>query len=165
MLSKLKRNNGGDTIVEVMIVLAVLGLAIGISYATANRSLLNARQAQENSQATELTQSQTENLRFLAPTSAPTSNPVKNIFAPSQPYCIKDVRSVTPFITDPAQCGFGTNNLYTILIYSCDNIANPSTTPCKDVSDANTLVVQAKWDDVSGQGTDTVTLVYKDHAL
>ncbi len=30
----------GDTIVEVMIVLAVLGLAIGIAYSTASRSLL-----------------------------------------------------------------------------------------------------------------------------
>ena len=46
---RLDKNQRGDTIIEVLIVLAVLGLAIGITYATANRSILNARQAQESS--------------------------------------------------------------------------------------------------------------------
>lgn len=160
MLSKLKSNNDGDTIVEVMIVLAILGLAVGISYATANRSLLNARQAQENSAATELVQTQVENLSILAPVTNP---PVaKNVFAPAQPYCIKDAGAVNPFITDISQCTFGTNNLYTIQIWNCDKVSH-ATTPCSTVSDANTLVTQATWPDVLGQGTDTVTLVYKAH--
>ncbi len=59
----------GDTIIEVMIVLAVLGLAIGIAYSTANRSLLNARQAQENSQATAAAQAQVEQLVSIGCTS------------------------------------------------------------------------------------------------
>ncbi len=61
----------GDTIVEVMVVLAVLGLAMGISYATANRSLKNTRQAQENSEATALVKAQIEQLRSLASTEQP----------------------------------------------------------------------------------------------
>lgn len=61
-----RRWQAGDTIVEVMIVLAVLGSAISLSYATANRSLRNARQAQDNSYATQLAQAQIEHLRANA---------------------------------------------------------------------------------------------------
>lgn len=64
MLKRL--NQGGDTIVEVMMVLAVLGLAIGISYATANRSLLASKAAQESAQANSLLLGQLEALRALA---------------------------------------------------------------------------------------------------
>src|ERR1700683_2675070 len=83
----------GDTIVEVMVVLAVLGLAIGISYSTANRSLLDTDQAEENSQATEYAQGEVEDIRYLAPNSASNpSNPnfanATNIFKPTTAFCI-----------------------------------------------------------------------------
>lgn len=53
----------GDTIVEVMIVLAVLGLAFAISYATANRGVLQARNAEEHSEALGILDGQVEELR------------------------------------------------------------------------------------------------------
>ena len=56
-------NSAGDTIVEVLIVLAVLGLAMSISYATANRGLQKSRTAQEHSQALGIINSQIELLR------------------------------------------------------------------------------------------------------
>jgi type II secretory pathway pseudopilin PulG len=58
-----KLNNTGDTIVEVLIVLAVLGLALSISYATANRGLQQSRNAQEHSEALGIINSQIELLR------------------------------------------------------------------------------------------------------
>src|SRR5437868_4001892 len=85
----------GDTIVEVLVVLAVLGLAIGISFATANRSLLATRAAQENSQATSYLQSQVEELRYLAPASSG-----QNIFQNGKFFCVDTATNtvVTGFI-------------------------------------------------------------------
>jgi prepilin-type N-terminal cleavage/methylation domain-containing protein len=56
-------NQAGDTIVEVMVVLAVLGLAFAISYATANHGLIQSRNAEEHSQALGIVDSQVELLR------------------------------------------------------------------------------------------------------
>lgn len=92
-VSKLRQR--GDTIVEVLIVLAVLGLAMSISYATATRSLLQAREAQENGVATVLLQSQIERLRTLKVSDT-------TIFTASQPsFCIND-SNVKVLSTDPA---------------------------------------------------------------
>src|SRR5579884_937422 len=84
-LKSLRLNSRGDTIVEVMIVLAILGLAISIAYSTANRSLMEARQAQENSYAAEQVLKQIEAIRDLGQTANPT--PGNNIFITSR-FCV-----------------------------------------------------------------------------
>lgn len=165
MLKRL--NTSGDTIVEVMIVLAILGLAIGLAYATANQSLLNTRQAQENSQASEYVQSQIEALRYLAPNS--NTNPTADIFAPpSAPpnslYCIHDVTLPTPLAIYPGDsCSFGTLP-YTVIIYNCDQVTTSQCSSTDITANSDTFVVQATWPDVAGQGNDTVTMVYRAHA-
>src|SRR5579884_4195391 len=83
MLNIKHLSSSGDTIVEVLIVLTVLGLALGISFATANTSLLNTRQAQENSEATEIAQSQIESLRELVSN----GNIVPATWSPSTIFC------------------------------------------------------------------------------
>jgi type II secretory pathway pseudopilin PulG len=57
------RNDKGDTIVEVLIVLAVLSLAFSISYATANNGLRQSTTAQQHSNALSELDSQLELLR------------------------------------------------------------------------------------------------------
>lgn len=137
MLKRLRFRERGDTIVEVMVVLAVLGLAISISYATANRSLLNARQAQENAQATALAQSQIESLRTLtAASTTPT------IFQ-AGPYC------VTSGAVVPGSCTTGSIP-YTMRV---NWVASALT--------GSTFTITVIWPDVEGQGNDTVTLVYR----
>jgi type II secretory pathway pseudopilin PulG len=147
MLRRLKTlGSQGDTIVEVLVVLAVLGLAISVSYATANRSLTDTRQAQENSQATEYVLAQVEALRTLR---AP-GNP-QNIYQ-AGPYCIQTASlTVVPIpvpTSPPAACI--ADNLYDIAI---TGPAAPST--------GGKFTVTAKWDDIEGQGKDTVTVVYR----
>jgi prepilin-type N-terminal cleavage/methylation domain-containing protein len=127
----------GDTIIEVMIVLAILGLAISIAYATANRSLLDARQAQENAEVTELVAAQVEVLRTLASPDAP-----YNIFVPG-PYCFIG----TAPATGTACQTLGQEGLYNI------GITGPA-------APGGTFKVYATWDDVEGQGQDHVTLYY-----
>lgn len=137
----------GDTIVEVMVVLAVLGLALSIAYATANRSLMGARQAQENSEATALAQSQIEQLRAnvkITDTSAPTY-----IFR-SGDFCMKD-GAVVPYSgpSVPPSCVFkGRYNFRVVYAPRAD-------------AQGGKFTVTATWDNVAGEGQDSVTLAYR----
>ena len=53
----------GDTIVEVLIAMAVASSVLGITYATMNRNLLITRGAQERTEAAKLAQGQLEILK------------------------------------------------------------------------------------------------------
>jgi type II secretory pathway pseudopilin PulG len=171
MLKQVGRiRENGDTIVEVMVVLAILGLAIGISFATANRSLLNTNQAEENSQATDYAQSQVEDLRYLAPTSSsanPSENPGSNIFNPSTTFCITSPTVANPITTTKANCVFGAQK-YQVVVYNCDryNAGEDSNNPCAGTAAASdTFIVVATWPNILGQGTDSATLSYRVHVL
>src|SRR5271170_6288790 len=116
------RQQAGDTIVEVLVVLAVLGLAISISYATANRSILDARQAQENSQATEYVQAQIENLRAYA-SYGPSSSDY--IFKPAS-FCINSGGGVSS-----GSCPYGVSTSFSYGIsdtYSSSSASPPGGT-------------------------------------
>ncbi|HVS79133.1 MAG TPA: hypothetical protein VHD84_02500 [Candidatus Saccharimonadales bacterium] len=58
------RQASGDTIVEVLIAIAIAAFAIGISYATAHRSLLQAVTAQERNQALNILENQLSDLKL-----------------------------------------------------------------------------------------------------
>jgi prepilin-type N-terminal cleavage/methylation domain-containing protein len=146
----------GDTIIEVMVVLAVLGLALSISYATADQSLLNARQAQENSTGAELAQSQIESLRTLADDPITSSNYI--YLDSNDMFCISNFGIVpqpelspytlSSFYDYEDECNTG---IYHISVYQKDRY--------------QTFEVTVEWYDVSGHGTDTVTIDYRVHAL
>lgn len=150
-------NQRGDTIVEVMIVLAVLGMALSIAYTTANRSLSNARQAQESSEATTLLQSQVEGLRILASTD--TSLLDGNTF------CVNTGTipvSKEPNITQPACRGQNTAYNLTVSIKYCK--ATPvGDTDCNnpELRQDGTFLLKANWDNVRGNGTDSVRFTYR----
>jgi prepilin-type N-terminal cleavage/methylation domain-containing protein len=165
------RKQSGDTIVEVMMVLAILGLAISISYATASRGLQNTRQAQESSQVGENVLSQIETLRTLAPqgtnnslSTDPDYKANNNIYYPSKPYCIKDLSASPPIETNISNCMFSTGSAYQyqLLVYNCNNM--PTDTHCTSTApNTDTFVVEAVWPDITGSGTDSVTQTYRVH--
>ena len=154
-----------------MVVLAILGLAIGISYSTANASLDDVRLAQNNSEATEYVQSEIEDLRYLAPNSS--TNPAGDIYSPlgspTAVYCIDDPTSATPIIlyssaapvSSPNSCTF--DSQYKVLIYNCDEITSGLCASSNVASGSDTFVVQGTWADELGVGTDSVTMVYRIH--
>ncbi len=155
-----KLQQAGDTIVEVIIVLAVLGTAISIAYSTASRSLQATRQAEENSQATQLVQSQIESLRSY---SGVAPGDPHNIYIASGAFCFDTSGNVatsptllpTTTSTGAYNGGCVYNNLYNIAIfYTKNNLLGHQT---------DTFTVRATWDDVQGSGKDTVTLVYRLH--
>lgn len=156
------KDRPGDTIIEVLVVLTVLGLAISISYATANRSLLNARQAQEHAEAARLVETQIENLRLLSYNSTPGNTDAgTNIFL-SAVYCIPDPTDPSPIDTDIAHnCSLGLNGLYRVYIINCDKLAAFGIA-CS--AGADTFMVTAQWPNVFGQGNDTVTMNYRAHS-
>jgi Tfp pilus assembly protein PilV len=79
------KNQTGDTIVEVLIAVAVMGLSIGLAYGISNRSLKSARQTQERLEALKLVEGQVEQLKAL---SYSTDN--KGIFSENSAFCINN---------------------------------------------------------------------------
>lgn len=75
----------GDTIVEVLIAVTVIGLSIGLAYGVANRSLKTARQSQERTEAVKLAEGQTEQLKAL---SYRDDTSDQGIFTTGQTYCL-----------------------------------------------------------------------------
>jgi type II secretory pathway pseudopilin PulG len=64
MIKKLQQK--GDTIIEVMFAVAIVGITIASAYGVATLSLRNARQAQERGEALKIAESQIESLRAIA---------------------------------------------------------------------------------------------------
>lgn len=57
-------NQRGDTIVEVLIAIAVISTVLGIAYASMNRGLYRMRDAQERIEALKIIEGQIESLRY-----------------------------------------------------------------------------------------------------
>ena len=98
-LFKLKTNQFGDTIVEVLIALTILSLAMSISYSVTNSSITALSAARSSARATALLQKQIELLRIST-----INNP--NSWVAANTYCIDE--SVTPprTIQTPVNCTF-----------------------------------------------------------
>jgi type II secretory pathway pseudopilin PulG len=163
----LRLNRTGDTIVEVMVVLAILGMAIGISYATATSSLLANRAAQENSEATLLIQSQIEQLRnFVSADSGffdTQPSPVIFCFTSSGSYVPissqVNLTTLSQYLSDythyPTGCGL-VNGLYNV------SITRTSVDPASGAL-VDKFTGKIVWDNVQGHGQDSTTLVYRIH--
>lgn len=165
MIKRFKRlNNSGDTIVEVMIVLAVLGLALSIAYATANRGLQQARNAQEHSQALGIINSQVELLRS---TFAKQAGAAVESQGASGPFCLSPtgtVVAITPLASS------GADKFEEVL--ANDRLGNATTYPGACIQDTlyNTSIVsrgdgvydfRVRWEGVGSLGRQQEELTYK----
>lgn len=131
-----KIDKRGDTIVEVLIAIAVLSMVLATSYGLANKSALAVRQAQERTEALKLSEEQLERLRNYV--SADTGWGGNVCFAGSSP------------TASDSQCNFGTDNRYHITITE-----RPVRTSDKS------YVLNAVWDNAAGNGQDQIELVYR----
>jgi type II secretory pathway pseudopilin PulG len=114
----------GDTIIEVMMSLVVIGLSLGLAYGIVNRSIENGRSARERTAALKLAESQ---LEFLSNT------PVAELaqFKTSDSYCIYKGSKIV-ITGDPTTKCIGDNRnsneqkLYDIeLKYTAENSGEP----------------------------------------
>lgn len=174
MLSK-RRSQGGDTIIEVMIALVLLGLAFGISYATANRALQMSQNSQEHTQALQIIASQAELARSGA------NNPSLHTSNSSQLFCISpsgdttsDIK-VSPIFLQaevtkdlsgqpsnvPAACQVTLNGQAHYTVYDSYDAAKPSpTSPSQDI-----FTFTITWPGVGQLGNQQEQISYKLHGL
>lgn len=111
MTKKLKTlNYRGDTIVEVMVALLVLGLSLAGAYSIASKSLKASRQAQEHGEALKLAESQLETLKAQA-----AGNTASTIFTIASPFCMAGSTAVA---ASDAQCT--SSSLYQVSVDRTD---------------------------------------------
>ncbi|HJP95756.1 MAG TPA: prepilin-type N-terminal cleavage/methylation domain-containing protein [Candidatus Saccharimonadales bacterium] len=144
---RLRSNQRGDTIVEVLISIAVISMILGGAYVTTNNSLRAERGAQERTDASKLVESQIEALKNLADTGDTT------IFNTSG-FCITGGTTVSTSVKTNNTCKFnatGSNNNTVQPVYYISITRN-----------GNTFTVNNSWDSIETSGqTDSVQMVYK----
>jgi type II secretory pathway pseudopilin PulG len=155
-------NSNGDTIVEVLIVLAVLGFAFSISMATANKGLSQSRNAEEHSQALSTLNSQIELTRaaiankMTLPVDKPfcitSSDTVDQSFPAG--YTVPGNASLDQTNLDPSKHVYPdactTNGLYfaSVVLDSHDN-----------------YIIRVRWPGSSSLGVQQEIMTYRTHTL
>ena len=173
------RFNAGDTLVEVMIALAIIGSVIAISYSTASRSLRVGRQAQERVEALKLAEGQVESLKLIGNNGDPLrtqlySSVYSRTSGAPRSFCIlvggaptiqaqtmiADTLEADPLTFGPipavynTACAVGVDQRYKLSIERSDSGAFPNI--------LSTFTIRARWLRLGG-GTDEVAISYRMH--
>lgn len=122
----------GDTIVEVLLSIAIVASVLAVTYSIMNRNLLTTRNNQERIEATKLLQGQIEGLRNL------NNNSPASIPAANTTFCIRDNGTV--------QTGICTSGLYRLSIVSSNNV---------------TFRFTASWDRLGSGAAPQIVMVYR----
>ena len=145
MFYKLKQQKG-DTIVEVLLAMSVVGLVLGSSFGIANRSINLGRSAQERTVALKIAESQLEQLKALYRNGS--TIPADNDFC-----ILSESFELIDSTTNPCtnKNSSGGDGLYTMVISS-----PPST--------GGSYKIYVTWDDISGRSSNEknkVALYYR----
>jgi len=87
------KNHRGDTIVEVLIAIAIAAFAIGITYATAQRGLHQSVTAKEHNEALNIIENQVSNIKLRFQNSDVSS--FNSNFASAKHFCLDDTATTT----------------------------------------------------------------------
>lgn len=157
---KLFKNQRGDTIVEVMIVVAVLSLILTVSFVTVNRSTQGNRQAQEHSEASKYAESQIELLKTYLSQGTEVALPPN----PSN-FCMKENISPTDAISGPVDESndFAAINGNDDLKAACKKTQGGGEyySYIERSGDGNKFTARTSWYNATGNGTDRATMVYR----
>jgi type II secretory pathway component PulJ len=133
-------NQTGDTIIEVLLAIAIVSSVLGGAYVSSNRSLNASRQAEERVEALKLAEGQLERMKALAKV------PTNNIHSAPNIFCI-DVSTNSKTTTVPcADSSLGVNYQFSIS-------RDPAT---------NVFTITSRWDRLGG-GQEELKLAYKLH--
>lgn len=144
-LVKIMRKQRGDTIIEVLLALSVIGLVLGSSYAISNRSLQIGREAQERTEALKQVETQLERLRAVSATVDTTgTNPLISFPAATSAFCIDD--SVVLIEFNRPDFGSFTDSVLDEVNYPQDISGNR---PCNTGTDGRYGIVITKSDDTN----------------
>lgn len=141
----------GDTIVEVLIAIAVVSMTLGGAYVTTNKSLRADRGAQERSNALKLVETQLESLKTLdGQNSTLITNPAFN------PFCVTPTLTIANAAIGNV-CHFsanGTNN----------NTAEPNFNISISVTGGGpifTYTINATWNGIESNSMDSLQMSYR----
>lgn len=147
-MSSLRTNNRGDTIIEVMLVVAILGLTFAGAYSIAYASTSKNRNAQEHAEALQYMTSQIEILR-----NSPEEVIEKTTTGINAEFCFSNTGVlVKPF--DPAICNVGTDSRYNVRVRYL-----------RPPSDPGIYRLQVTWQGNGDLGMQSEKIVYKQHQL
>lgn len=149
----------GDTIVEVMIAMAVASTVLALSFSTMSRNLYNLQDTQERSAAVKLIQGQIEAVRNLYNAGASSFTSL----ATNTAFCVYDngqsvqtgfqnnapdgqALQTDSWSNYPANCAQGSGNLYHIGV---------------STSDKSLYKFYVRWDQIGSKTRDQVMMVYK----
>lgn len=138
------RSKRGDTIVEVLIAVAVLGLIIAAGFAIANRSLRGVRRAQERSEALKIAERQIERIKHFSK-SAPSS-----FFRNGARYCVLSSGATAP--ENDAACKEGPDGRYATVT---------EVNATGEASGQYIFTITVTWTRLGGDGQDILELYYK----
>lgn len=138
-----KLSGNGDTIVEVLISIAIVSVVLTGAFVAARRSLATTQRSQERGEATKLVEEQLERLKSAALKTGAN----EGIFAPvlSQPFCLNASASVVT----GGGCVVGPEARYTARVTRGTG------------SDANTFTVGVVWEKLGGGQQEQISAVYR----
>lgn len=147
-------NNAGDTIVEVLVCIAVVSAVLGGAFVTTRSSQVGVRNSQEHAEALKLIESQLEQLRGDMSDAQTASTPfcmynevpVSAVIAPASAHCTQN---------SAGQSGQADSRYY-LTVDRCSAIACGNT-----VANSYLFTVKATWPQVDGKGNATETMVYR----
>ncbi len=146
-------NQRGDTLVEVMISIAIVSLILGGAYVTTNNSLRATRTAEERTSAMKLVQGQTELVKSMV---ASPAGVTALAGAPPAGFClvpnaVAGAQPSTPNATTaPCKLNSGGSPTVTEPIYSM-----------KIIKVGNTYTISSTWSSVTNTGQDNVQMTYR----
>lgn len=148
------KNQKGDTIVEVLLAIAVVSSVLGGAYVAANRSLNTNRAAQERAEATKLVESQLESLKVAAGNNPAIFNDnvycLDSSLAPREfngPIAAMPDVSADAGVAYPAECVINNGVAYSLSI--------------DKENGTNNFYARARWDRAGSGTREEVVIVYR----
>lgn len=130
---RLNKSQNGETIVEVLISIAILSAVLGAAYALAQRTSLSTQRSHERAEALKVTESTIEQIK---------SGEIEG--SDGDTFCIDSI-SGDQIPVDPSRCGYGIDERYV---------------PTISV-DSGTYTVETVWDRLGGGDQENLTMVYR----
>lgn len=149
LFKRLNQSNSGDTIVEVLIAVAIVGSVLTGAFAISNRSLQQVRMAQEQTEAQKIASSQVERLnRFVIdnPNYLNFPLPSPSTFCITQDNVTGEYQASSTSVASPStNCRSGIENRYSVTVSGITDAA---------------FRVQVNWDGLNGN-PQNVTFTYR----
>jgi type II secretory pathway pseudopilin PulG len=158
------KNSRGDTIVEVMICIAIIGAVMGGAFSIVNRSTQRIREAQERSEAVARASDQAERLKALYAADkqlicTDTGSPVPLAMGDFSPFIVKDDLTLDCSLSLPGDCNTTGDIDYTGITWDPD-----PTNPIVVANERRQFVIGAgfcKFDDAGGSIFNAVLFIYR----